>query len=148
VSHDHGAHFAPYKSPDVGLGCRFDEPAAAVIWAVCATGMAAALTRSSDGGVTFPPFLAGPPILNSAEVAAASATTALVLGGLGFMFLTTDGGQSFHGAGPPLAGGQWLFAGFTDATDGTAIATRVGTGTARVLFRTGDGGQTWSPVAI
>jgi hypothetical protein len=145
VSHDHGAHFSAYSSPDVGLGCTYDEPVAAVIWALCTTGTESALTRSTDGGVTFPPLSHDQQFVNSAQLGAASSTTAVVTGratGGGALNLTTDGGRTFQPTGPALpAGGGWGFIGFTDATHGAAVAT---TG----LYRTGDGGHTWKAVAF
>lgn len=156
VSHDHGSHFVTYASPDVGLGCRFDEPATRVIWAVCATGMQARVLRSVDGGATFSPLDLGPSFVNSASLAAVSSSTAVVAaltsGGGPGLYLTTDGGRTFQATGPTLttdSTGRWELAGFTDATHGTAIATRgFGPSLTSVVYRSSDGGHSWSPLTI
>ncbi|MDQ6945725.1 MAG: hypothetical protein M3256_05485 [Actinomycetota bacterium] len=156
VSHDHGGHFASYASPDAGFGCAFDEPVAAVIWAVCATGLQARVLRSVDGGVSFSPLDQGPPFANFARLAAVSSSTAVVAalasGGGPGLYLTSDGGRTFQATGPTLttdSTGSWDLAGFTDPTHGTAIATR-GTGASltAVVYRTVDGGHRWSPLTI
>lgn len=156
VSHDSGSHFDTYASPDVGLGCAYGEPVAAVIWADCTTGLQSRVLRSGDGGVTFSPLDQGPPFVNFASLAAASSTTAVVAalagGGGGGLYLTTDGGHTFTPTGPTLAvGAGWEFIGFTDATHGTAIAsTAAGNSktTTSALYRSVDGGHIWSAVTV
>nr|MDQ6947450.1 hypothetical protein [Actinomycetota bacterium] len=123
---------------------------------VCATGMQARVLRSTDGGATFSPPDQGPPFVNFARVAAASSSAAVVAalasnGGPG-MYLTTDGGRTFNAAGPTLttdSTGGWALAGFTDTSHGTAIATTgFGPSWRSVVYRTDDGGHTWSPLTI
>jgi photosystem II stability/assembly factor-like uncharacterized protein len=122
---------------------------ATVVWALCVTGLQSGLTRSTDGGATFPPFSNSQGFVNTAGLAAVSATSAVVTalaGGGQAMYLTTDGGRSFQLTGPVLApgGSGWGFVGFTDATHGAAIAAT----TPAVLYSTTDGGHTWNPVSI
>jgi hypothetical protein len=155
VSHDSGAHFAAaQKSPSVGLSCQFAEPVTSVIWAMCATGMEAGISRSTNGGVSFSMLNNPEQFVNSSTVAAASATVAVVMAqrsGGAVLWLTTDGGQTFQQTGPTLAGASWVFGGFTDPSVGVVIASFSGanggsTGTA--LYRTVDSGKVWSRVTI
>lgn len=157
VSHDQGEHFVGYPPPSVGLSCQFDEPVSEVIWALCVTGTDAAVTRSTDGGVSFGPFLdSQQPFVTFASLGAASSTTAVVGslagGGIG-LYRTSDSGQTFQLTGPQLTGNpSWLFIGFTDANDGVAIADQ-GTNSSGVsigttLYRTVDGGSNWYPVPL
>lgn len=150
VSHDHGEHFLTYPSPDVGLGCSFDEPAAAVVWAICATGTQAAVTRSTDGGATFSPLQDNQLFVNSAKLGAASATDAVVTSYQATqLFLTSDGGRTLEAVTvpSPVAGGTWLYVGFTDAAHGVAIGS-IGDSKTTALYRTSDGGHRWSAVTI
>lgn len=119
-----------------------------MIWALCATGMQAALARSTDGGRTCSPLRPDQGIVNSARLAAASATTAVVAT-LAHLLVTTDGGASFRPAkGPAVdAGGGWVFVGFTDPTHGVAISV-IDDRRTTVLWQTTDGGRVWSPVTI
>lgn len=156
VSHDNGVHFTTYTSPDAGLGCTYGEPASAVIWALCVTGMESAVARSTNGGATFPPLQDNQQFVNSATLAAASSTTAVIgalAGGRNALYLTTDGGRTFQRTGPTLTSeaGVWAFVGFTDATHGAAIATTssaTGNPAGSALYRTIDGGHTWFAVRI
>jgi len=151
ISHDHGDHFESRPSPDVGLSCAFDEPVPNVVWALCVTGMQAAVTRSTDGGRTFPPLQGNQAFVNSATLGAASTTTAVVgsfaTSAGSRLYLTTDGGRTFRATGPAVPNGEWLFVGFTDASRGAAIAD-TGERKTTVVYRTTDGGRGWSPVAI
>ena len=50
------------------LGGDVEPSSARIVWAVCATGMMAGASRSTDGGVTFEPLHA-PPLVNAARLA-------------------------------------------------------------------------------
>lgn len=120
--------------------------------------MESAVTLSTNGGATFPLLRNTQQFVNSASLAAASSTTAVVASlrntGIG-LYLTTDGGATFQPTGPSLdsSSSDWDFVGFTDALHGTAIPTS-STGSGAVLtktsalYRTSDGGHTWSAVTI
>lgn len=155
VSHDSGAHFAAtQKSPSVGLSCQFAEPVTSVIWAMCATGTEAGISRSTNGGVSFSGLNNPEQFVNSSTVAAASATVAVVMtqrSGGAALWLTSDGGQTFQPTGPTLAGANWVFGGFTDPSVGVVIASfsaASGRSTGTALYRTVDGGKVWSRVTI
>ncbi|HEY6399507.1 MAG TPA: hypothetical protein VIX82_18835 [Solirubrobacteraceae bacterium] len=150
VSHDGGATFSRYPAP-TGLPCDFEEQAAPVVWAHCATGMDSAVWRSTNGGRTF----AGPrsssggvsiaPEPNSAPFAAASSTIALL--GYQQLYRTTDGGATYSPVGPH--GMTWEYLGFTDTTHGVALGFPAGSSTSHEqLYYTIDGGVSYHPVAI
>ncbi|HEX3976964.1 MAG TPA: hypothetical protein VHW96_11930 [Solirubrobacteraceae bacterium] len=140
ISHDAGVGFIHASSPSKGLPCDFDEPAAGVVWAHCATGTESATWRSTDSGAQFQRARGPEPGLpNTSLFAAASATTAVV--GYSTLLRTTDGGQDWS----PVPGARvtaWQYLGFTDATHGVAIGY-VGaspTPDSERLYITGDGG--------
>jgi photosystem II stability/assembly factor-like uncharacterized protein len=150
VSHDGGATFSRYPAPS-GLTCDFEEQAAPVVWAHCATGMDSAVWRSTDGGRTF----TGPrsstggvsiaPEPNSAPFAAASSTTAVV--GYQHLYRTVDGGATYSPVGPH--GLTWEYLGFTDATHGVALGFPTGSSPSHEqLYYTTDAGVTYHPVSI
>jgi len=123
ISHDAGTGFARYPVP-ASLGCQFEEPTPAVVWALCATGMMSGVWRSTEYGAAFRSASGGAPgggpgeQANSAAFAAASANTAVV--GSQQLYRTADGGESYVPVGP--AGVTWWqYLGFTDATHGVAL---------------------------
>jgi photosystem II stability/assembly factor-like uncharacterized protein len=146
-SSDGGATWHLGASPCfAGLGADFEPVSASVVWAVCPTGMMAGAARSTDGGTTFA-RVHTPPLVNSAELAPASPTVAVVAGnGAGFRFRrTVDGGRSWEPVRVPAVPTAVEWVGFTDARVGAAVvATRGGT----QLWRTTDGGAAWSRVRL
>jgi hypothetical protein len=146
---DSGRTFTTRPGPCYSdLGGQLSPASATVVWAVCPTGMSGAALRSADGGIKFSPLTAAPPLVNSAQLAPASATTAVVFGnGAGSrLFRTTDGGASWKRAGVPRTPIDVWWLGFTDARVGFAL---VQTGPKRqALWRTTDGGADWSELRI
>jgi photosystem II stability/assembly factor-like uncharacterized protein len=145
-----------------GLGGRFSASSAAVVWAVCPTGMEAGGWRSADAGVHWSavpsnrlPGLSGG-LANSLQLAPASDTSVLVLpGGSEPAFLSTDGGQTFRRTDLPTDNAGIAFAGFTDPQTGSVLMTEnsghlVGPDRALVqtLWRSTDGGVHWRRVHI
>lgn len=154
-STDAGAHWTRQKSPCVpGLGGSLEATSAAVVWAVCPTGMMAAAYRSTNAGATWT-RLNTPQMPNSSQLAPADDSTAVLApgGNTQGLLRTADGGASFHQVlAPPSPTDFWTFVGFTDRATGSAILSTYTTA-AQVshgqLWRSVDGGVTWKgPVAI
>jgi photosystem II stability/assembly factor-like uncharacterized protein len=145
-SSDTGRTFATAPGPCVpGLGGELEPTSRSVVWAVCPTGLSAMASRSTDGGITFVPVRT-PPLVNSAEIAPASATTALLSRGVnGGLLRTTDRGETWRAVRTPERATDIVWVGFTDARVGAAVAQ---TGSKTSLWRTSDGGATWSIVRI
>jgi photosystem II stability/assembly factor-like uncharacterized protein len=125
---------------------------ATAIWAVCPTGNLGAAFRSSNGGASWQ-RLAAPTLVNSAQLAAASAATAVVFGnGAGSrLFRTTNGGASWGAAGTPSATAvSWLD--FGDARTGYALVQTGWDEAAGVerqeFWRTTDAGARWRVVRL
>lgn len=145
---DAGASFTVGSGPCYpGLGGTVEPASASVLWAVCPTGMQAGAARSTDGGATFA-ALQAPPLVNSALLAPASDTRALLVpsGAPARAVLTTDGGATWSQARAPAGATAWAWVGFTDATVGWALV-RTQAGPER-LWRTTDGGASWRAVAL
>ncbi|MGC8627195.1 MAG: hypothetical protein ACP5VR_06475 [Acidimicrobiales bacterium] len=154
-----GDSFTTATSPCyAGLGGTIEPSAGNVLWAVCPTGMEAQAFRSTDGGVHWEPLetggaTGGAVLANSALLAPASATTAILEPGPnGQLLRTTDGGATWATVSTPMAGDYWFaWIGFTDPS--TASALRVvqsanGSSTEQ-LWRSTDGGATWTgPVSF
>jgi hypothetical protein len=133
-------------SPD--LGGDLEPTSADVVWAVCPTGMMAGAWRSTNGGVSFSP-LRTPRLVNSARLAPASDTTAVIAanGAGATLARTTDGGTTWTPAGASATATYWPFIGFTDAQTGAAIV-QTGNTPIQKLWRTTDAGLHWSDVAF
>lgn len=152
-----GAVFSRSDSPCVpGLGADVQSVSASVLWAVCPTGMMAEAFRSADGGATWSALQAGQ-LVNSTLLAAVDATTAyLVPSPQGPMLVTTDAGKSWANAPGTTTSGNWSWSwvGFTDDQTGSGLQvvpddTPPGTPPPYELWRTTDGGSSWSgPVKI
>lgn len=152
VSHDSGATFARHAPPP-NVACGFEEPAAAVIWAHCATGMLSGVWRSTTDGQSWVPSGTPtsqgslPQMPNSASFGAASATSAVV--GYKQLYLTTDGGTTYSKVSGPSDITWWQYLGFTDPTHGVALGY-VGSQSAanERLYYTTDGGHSYHRVPI
>ncbi len=150
-STDAGASFTSGRSPcAAGLGGTVQAVTDSVLWFMCPTGMMASAERSTDAGATFQVLDTGG-IVNSSQIAAADATTAMVVEGFGpSMRRTTDGGGSFSTAFSPANATGWLYVGFTTPTVGVGLSTGQGSGApyipATTLWRTTDAGTSWQPV--
>jgi photosystem II stability/assembly factor-like uncharacterized protein len=155
-----GSSFATYASPCFsGLGGTIQATSADVLWAVCPTGMEAQAFRSTDGGAQWT-TLNVTELENSALLAPASDTAAVLEPSAQGQFLrTADGGATWQSVYPSGSGDfWWSWAGFTDSNTGSALRAQSNppagwpfpNGPApQQLFRSSDGGMTWSgPVAI
>jgi hypothetical protein len=116
--------------------------------------MLAGALRSTDAGASWSSLAIRRGLSNSAQIAPASDTTAvLVPGDQSELLRTTDGGATFTTAYPARSG-FWGFVGFTDRETGTGL--RILPDKARpsvglpphVLVRSGDGGSTWTDLPI
>jgi hypothetical protein len=146
-SKDGGQTFVTGPGPCIpGLGGQLSPTSPSVLWAVCPTGMLAGAWRSTDGGLTFA-AVKGPPLVNSAVLAPASASTAMLArNGAGKPLLrTTDAGARWTPAHTPATPDDCLWIGFTDADVGAAI---VQIHRKQELWRTTNGGADWSAVSL
>jgi photosystem II stability/assembly factor-like uncharacterized protein len=146
-SNDAGRTFRTRAGPCVpGLGGELAPTSTNVVWAVCPTGMLGGAWRSTNGGVSFA-RLHTPQLVNAAQIAPASATTAVLDRGVGVRLLrTTDGGKEWRPPKTPGRATSIMWVGFTDARVGAALVQTDLAKTA--LWRTADGGATWSNVQI
>jgi hypothetical protein len=145
-SSDGGRTFRTGTGPCTpGLGGELAPTSPRIVWAVCPTGMLAGAWRSINGGVSFA-RLRTPELANSAQLAPASAETAvLARGGSARLLRTTDGGKTWRAARTPRRLASIVYVGFTDARVGAAL---VETGATSQLWRTTDGGASWSRVRL
>ena len=153
-SRDGGRSFAVTSGPCVpGLGGELAPTSARVVWAVCPTGMLAGGWRSTDGGATFE-RLRAPPMVNSAALAPASRSTAVLArnGARTPLLRTTDGGARWASVTTPETAIFVPWVGFTDARVGAALVQTGCDATAKLerqaLWRTADGGAHWSRVRL
>lgn len=156
-----GASFATYKSPCFsGLGGTIEASSSSVLWAVCPTGMMSEAFRSTDGGAQWSALSSVGEMDNSAQLAPASDTTAVLeQSSQGPVLRTDDGGATWQTIYPSGSGSLWWsWIGFTDSNTGSALRTE-GTAPAgwpwpngpspEQLWRTADGGATWTgPVSF
>jgi photosystem II stability/assembly factor-like uncharacterized protein len=143
---DGGRTFVTGDGPCVpGLGGDLEPSSARVVWAVCATGMMAGASRSTDGGATFKP-LRPPPLTNAARLAPASDQTAVLAtnGAARPLYRTTDGGATWRPLRLPGNDDVWYDVVFTDARTGDALAQLGARPVA--AWRTTDAGITWSRI--
>jgi photosystem II stability/assembly factor-like uncharacterized protein len=152
-SSDAGRTFITGAGPCVpGLGGELAPTSPHVVWAVCPTGMSAGAWRSTDGGISFA-RLRTPPLVNSAQLAPASASTAVLARGVGSRLLrTSDGGKTWNAPKAPRRTTDIMWVGFTDARVGAALVQTGYDAKAKTeiteLWRTTDGGATWSKIRV
>src|SRR5438132_214317 len=93
-----------------------------------------------------------PPLVNSAQLAPASDSTAVLARGVGARLLrTTDGGKTWNAPKTPGRATDVIWVGFTDARVGAALAHGYDASAkteVTALWRTTDGGATWSKVRV
>ncbi len=149
-SRDGGRTFHLGLRPCVpGLGGELEPGSARVMWAVCATGMLAGVSRSTDDGARFEPIVIPRCCLNAVSLAALSARTAVVApsaSGRPTFLRTTDGGRRWAPVPAPAAVWDVLSLEFADARHGFALVRLAGN--RQALWRTTDGGQRWSAVPV
>jgi hypothetical protein len=145
-STDRGATFSIGSSPCTpGLGGTIQAVSPSVIWAVCPTGMMAGAARSSDGGVTFR-GLATDEMTNSAQLAAADATTAIVVTAESPTMRRTTDGVTFQPSFTAPDSTGWLYVGFTTPRVGVALSWAPASSApfqTTTGWRTTDAGLTW-----
>jgi photosystem II stability/assembly factor-like uncharacterized protein len=154
VSPDRGRTFTKARGPCLAeLGGTLVPAGDGVVWAVCPSGMMAALSLSMDGGRSWkigsahdPGGLRKPGLVNSAQIAAASPRVAVLSRGAeGALLRTTDRGRHWS----PVRGSGHIQAVFSL----TFSTTRVGAAVVQIrnrtqLWRTTDGGATWHSAPI
>jgi len=142
-----GATFVKLKSPCYAdLGGNISAATPTVIWAFCATGLEGGPLVSTDAGASFRAIRAvitSGSFSNGGRVVALSALKCYVVDGP-VLAVTTDGGATF-GEVSLLAGGQTLWAGFTDPKVGYALVNTPEASSSQ-LWRTTDGGSSWAAV--
>jgi len=155
-----GSSFATGTSPCLSqLGGALQAAGADVLWAVCPTGTLAGLWRSTDAGAQWQSLSTGSPLPNSALVAPASASDAVLAPvGEGQLSITTDGGTTWQPVPNTVTTGFWVWAGFTDSSTGSALSSASSAPPEwpwpngplpEQLWRTSNGGASWSgPVNI
>jgi photosystem II stability/assembly factor-like uncharacterized protein len=147
-SGDSGRTFTTGRGPCYSdLGGKLSPASVSVVWAVCPTGMLGGALRSTNGGLSFS-HLHTPTLVNSAQLAAASDTMAVVFGnGAGSRLMrTTDGGASWKPAPTPETPVDIWSIAFTNSSVGFALVqTRR---SAATLWTTGDGGAHWRALRV
>jgi hypothetical protein len=152
-STDAGGTFVTGAGPCTpGLGGELAPTFGGAVWAVCPTGMLAGAWRSTNRGISFT-RLRTPQLVNSAQIAPASSTTAVLeRGGASRLLRTTDGGRTWKPAKTPGRVTDVIWVGFTDTRVGAAIVQTGYDVSAKTeltaLWRTTDGGATWSRLRI
>jgi photosystem II stability/assembly factor-like uncharacterized protein len=142
-STDAGATFSTTTGPcAANLGIDLEPSSTTVLWAICPTGMLSGAWRSTDTGQTFTQ-LKTQELVNSALVAPASDTTAVIANLDHKLLRTTDGGGTWSTVAESPQ--NTFFVGFTDAETGSALSSD---GSHNVLWRSTDGGATWSVVPV
>lgn len=142
-STDAGATFSTTTGPcSSDLGGDLEPSSSVVLWAICPTGMLSGAWRSTDAGDSFA-SLKTPELENSALIAPASDTTAVIAQGADKLLRTTDAGATWSSIAASPS--DVSFVGFTDASTGSALARGSAT---TALWRSHDGGATWAIVPI
>jgi photosystem II stability/assembly factor-like uncharacterized protein len=164
---DGGRTWQQSSVPCVGLSTFFSQAPDWTIWLGCAAqpgggSQAKELVRSFDGGVTWnavqcpagtnPASVPGCYFSNTpsggylGDLAAASSTTAFADGGRIDVLVTRDGGTTWSEINPVIGGRDSGTVGlfFANANDGWVISEATAAAN-EGLWRTTDGGVTWSP---
>jgi hypothetical protein len=158
-SADSGGHFTLEPAPIPGIACTYSPASDTIVWSYCSGGHFMFAYLSADAGARFTaagPVQPGPATPdgypNGSTLEAASPMTAVAASDLpgNPLIRTTDGGVTWRAVqAPPDASGTWSVIGFTTLEDGYALwehgAPTYQASAAR-LWRTTDGGATWSPV--
>jgi len=145
VSHDQGGSWTRDGNPcSADLGGSLAPASDTTLWAFCATGMMGQPIVSTDGGRTFAAQPSVPRFVNSAVLGAVSAAKVFVASAASPLMRSADGGATYEPAIQQPANGAFTWVGFTDANVGYAVESGVN----QRLWRTSDGGQTWSPVSF
>jgi hypothetical protein len=158
-SADSGGHFMLEPAAIPGIACTYSPASDTIVWSYCSGGHFMFAYLSADAGARFTaaaPDQPGPATPdeypNGSTLEAASPATAVAASDLpgNPLIRTTDGGTTWRAVQAPLdASGNWSLIGFTTPEDGYALwehsAATYQASSAR-LWRTTDGGATWSPV--
>ncbi|MDA8385638.1 MAG: hypothetical protein M0Z88_05195 [Actinomycetota bacterium] len=163
-STDGGATFVtePQKVP--GVFCRYSPVSDSVVWADCSGGHFDFAYLSSDGGAYFSqvgPDTGTTPTSAPAGSVLAGASPQVAVESYGLpggpsggypLIRTTDGGATWQAVQAALnSAGEWNLIGFTTPEIGYAFWNTRGsnwTAFGNQLWRTTNGGATWSPVPI
>lgn len=140
-STDAGKTFSTTAGPCYSdLGGDLEPSSAVTVWATCATGMLSGAWRSTDAGDSFS-SLKTPELVNSALIAPASDTVAVIAQGVDDKLLrTTDAGATWTTVAESPE--DVSFVGFTDANVGSALTSN------GKLWRSTDGGASWAVVPV
>lgn len=147
VSADAGTTFAQHATPcEPDLEAGSLSASAKALWLTCPTGTAASVNVSEDAGATWSPVPSGFPAISAtasslgarspSRAVVAVPGRALILDKGGDAEATTDGAATVKGLGTPT------YAGFTSDRVGYILDVD------GELFRTTDGGGSWSPVSV
>jgi photosystem II stability/assembly factor-like uncharacterized protein len=155
---DHGTTFARSHAPCIpGLSGSLVPAGGGVVWAVCPTGMMAALSLSRNGGRTFPATRSFhdpggthlPALTNGADIFPTSAHAALLYrGAQGPLFRTTDLGRNWAPVRATRRFAQVFWLRFTTSRAGAGVFTTRAHPERASLWRTTDGGSSWRRVPI
>lgn len=166
---DGGRTWRQSSAPCVGMSTFLSQAGDGTVWLACASepgagNQAKTLARSFDGGVHWTPehcpTESKPPTFPTCyfsgemnagylgSLVATSSTTAFLAGGRNNVLVTRDGGKTWNQTTPQIGdmdnGSGPLF--FANRTDGWVISGASNTGVANALWRTTNGGSTWSEV--
>jgi photosystem II stability/assembly factor-like uncharacterized protein len=141
---DGGRHFRSLAAPEGGFDVFHDVAVAPSDPDVVYVLDAARLVKTTDAGRTFAELPAAPPTAAFA-IAADDAAKVYVLSSDGHVFATEDGGATFRAAdsGVPSDGFAFDSTLAVDPVDSNVVYVGVHR---RGLFRSQDGGASWSPV--
>ncbi|MDQ3877566.1 MAG: hypothetical protein M3290_04350 [Actinomycetota bacterium] len=148
VSHDSGGTFQTLHAPCVAhLGTALAPVDSQVVWALCVGGMQSYLERSTDGGRDFDQLPPTPAIPNSSVFGAIGSDTVAVGPGCEDLLMIDAHGRAKKAIRGKCNGAamQWAFVGFTDESHAFALRYEFESDPPRgELWRTADGGATWS----